>query len=313
MDIPTLIDAVDSLLTDYYSNIDTTSSSLVIGSNTISINVSGNTGSTINATQYNKLVAAVTCVGKFCLVMNYRTALRVYLAVLLGLHTSTHTTPEHFSATYACNLFDDKTIGKVTKDEENKRIQIRSTDFGSMSLDSIKSYIKNLLSEYCSDPSDYEYDKIEYVDDLITSSDSSNNSSEKYSGNEISMPIRLYYALICRYLIRYVDEYGAEKVVYVTIYSIESSMSVISSMSMVDVSIVNNEGSEIDFSQYADIESYQTFGVPELEVTLNVDAKLAIIICSIVVIFLFTLFTSLGVFMGIRTFKRIKEINFKNE
>ena len=378
MDIPTLIDAVDSILQNYYSGSDTTSSALVVGTNTISINVANNEKSKITATQYNKIVAAVTLVGKFCLVMNYRVALRMYLAVLLGLHTKSGTTPNHFSATYACNLLDNIVVGKVTTDEENKRIHIRSTDFGSMgNLNTIKSYIKDLLEDYCTDPSEFEYDKITYVNDITntssttsatntntdakdesttkvddeteetniesegvndkvkttvtTSSDSTSildvnvdtthsstsssttSTTESYSGNEISMPIRLYYALICRYLIKYIDEYTSEKVVYVTIYSIESSVNLISTESMVDVTITDNSGSEIAFSQYADIDSYQTFGVPEMDVELTIDTKLVTIISIIVVVFIFALFASLSVYLGIRTFKRIKEINFKNE
>lgn len=313
MQISTLHTSVENILYDYYSNTDTTSSTLIIGGNTISINVSGNTNAVITAEQMTKITAAALIVGKYCMILDYPVSQRPYLAVLMGLSTKSGETPSHYGAAYASNLFDGINIGSVELGTDNKTVSLRSSTFGDMSLASIRSYVQKLLSDYTDNPSDYGYDEIEYADGSSSSSSSSSNSSSASgaSGIEIVMPLRLYHALICRYLIKYIQDYGAEKVVYIIIYSIKTAIKLISSSKIVNVSIVNSDNANVSIEQLSNISSVETFGVPELNVNIKPNNKISILICIIVCSLTLVVFGSITIYSVINSVKRVKEINFK--
>ena len=101
-DIKTLYGYVNELLGKYYSNYSTSFSNvLILGSDTITINIENSSYSTITAKQYNECVANAVNIGRFDLVCNYPIAYRIYLAVLMGLSSNSLQVPKHYSAGYA--------------------------------------------------------------------------------------------------------------------------------------------------------------------------------------------------------------------
>lgn len=301
MYISDLISSVSDILYEYYNNSKNEStSSLVIGGNTININIVNNKDSTVTAEQVTKLAAYAAIIGKFCLVLNYPTSHRIYLAVLMGLHTKNGTTPKHYSSSYASKLFGDIEIGDVKM--TNDKIQIYSQDFGELSLEDIRSYIKSLISQYESNLSQYDFDSITYVEE---------GSSDDVYSNAIYIPIKIYHALICRYLMNYVKNNGESKVALVVLYSVKVSIKTISSSKIVNVTIYNNDNASINFKQYATATSEAIFGIDTYDLNIDTDLKIPILICTIICVIIFIIFGGVTIYYAIKTFNHIKEINFK--
>ena len=301
MYISDLISSVSNILYEYYNNSKNEStSSLVIGGNTININIINNKDSTVTAEQVTKLAAYAAIVGKFCLILNYPISHRIYLAVLMGLHTKNGTTPKHYSSSYASKLFGDIEIGDVKM--INDKLQIYSQDFGELTLEDIRSYIKSLISEYESNLSQYDFDSITYVEE---------GSSDSVYSNAIYVPIKIYHALICRYLMNYVKSNGESKVAFVVLYSVKTSIKTISSSKIVNVTIYDNTNATINFKQYASSTSEAIFGIDTYDLKIDTDLKIPILICTIICVIIFIIFGGVMIYYAVKTFNHIKEINFK--
>ena len=294
MKVSDIIDDVESILVDYYNNTDISTSTLIIGGNTIQIDISGNEDSTITTTQVAKLVATLTVVGKYCMVLEYPIAYRIYLAVLMGFTTEDSTTPEHFSSSYADKIFGSYDISNVDGDVNSSTVAIKSNDFEKKDITEIQTYIEDLID----DDGDYGIDEIAFVDD---------------SDDEIGMPIRVYYALISRYLIQYVENNGESKIVYVIINSVRYCLKLVSSNKIVNVVILDNDNAEISLEQLAELDAEVVFGVKSLDVEIKPKIVLQLIIATIVTFCVLVVFGTIGIAVDVKLIKRIKDHYFKNK
>lgn len=305
MNVSELISYVEDILTDYYSNTDTSTSNIIIGGNEINIKIVGNTGSKISAEQMTLIRSAIKLIGSFSLILNYGVKYRIYLAVLMGLTSPKGTVPEHFSAAYASKLFNGYNIYSVDKDSLNDSVIVSSSSFSSMTLDNIQAYIKSIIDEQDTGDNDYGTSEI-----YFNGEDSSSSSS---SSSSIVIPLRVYYALISKYLIDYVEEHDANKIMYVVVYSIRIAASSISSSKMVNITINNNTGSIITLEQLSNLTTMNIFGVvlPELEV--DSDSKTTVILCIIVSSLVLLIFGTASVFADVILIKHSKVKNFKKK
>lgn len=292
--VNSLSEEVDAVLQKYYCGPTDSSTNIIFAGTTIMINISAQ-GASITTSQENIIKTNAVNVAKFDLVLKYTKDLRIYLCALLGLTTMSRTMPDHFGPTYA-SLVNGFKITDV-----------------SMSTDNIcdADTVISFKTDYFSDATDtivqnYYLTKISTTDEL---------NGKTYaditwdSDGYVKMPYETYVLLISAYLISYVKEYSASKTACVVIESVETSVSVCSTET-INVSLVAEEGSTVDISEYANIDSSEVFGFSAYQLDTS-PSKKALVIVIIVVASTFVVFGAIGILVNVLLFKRIKPKNFK--
>ncbi|MBR4154085.1 MAG: hypothetical protein IKT96_01900, partial [Paludibacteraceae bacterium] len=280
---------VDDVLQDCYCSENESSSNLIFAGTTIQINISAS-GASITTTQENIIKTNAVNVAKFDLVLKYTKDLRIYLCALLGLTTMSRTMPDHFGPTYASAVhgfkITDVSLSTDSICDDGATLSFKTDYFTS---ENTKDDVRN-----------YYLTKISATDEL----DGKSYLNIEWDTEYVKMPYKTYVLLISAYLIGYVKEYSASKTACVVIESVETAVSVCSTEN-IEVSLIAEEGSSVDISQYANIDSTEVFGFKAYELDTS-PSKKALIIVVIVVASTFVLVGAIGILVNVLLFKRIK-------
>ena len=307
--VNSLSEEVNEVLQKYYCGSTDASTNIIFAGTTIVINISAQ-GASITTSQENVIKTNAVNVAKFDLVLKYTKDLRIYLCALLGLTTMSRTMPDHFGPTYASlvNGFKITDVSMTNDTTTNDTTTNDSTTTDSIcDANTVISFKTNYFSDDVTNTivQNYYLTKIGTTDTLNGKS----YADIEWADGYVKMPYETYVLLISAYLISYVKEYSASKTACVVIESVETSVSVCSTET-INVSLVAEEGSTVDISEYSSIDSSEVFGFPAYELDTS-PSKKALVIVIIVVASTFVVFGTIGILVNVLLFKRIKPKNFK--